>query len=331
MKPVLPIRLCAVAIALLLSVLTTICLPTLVAAQCSNACVANECPRDIWLIDTRDIGECDCDLAKAKFWRLEGNCNWIAETETSFLSTLEPSSTINLQLPGYLTSEKLSIEHLWKMRFKVEEQAKCRGLGCPDYRSVMWLWPSTKNQFGIVRDTREKAERANFEGILLAKFLAKFPGEIQVNLVGYSLGARIATSAAHHLALGGPLTPTSKVRLTAVLIAAAVDAEWLDQCQPHSLALQRFERALIFTNCKDRLLLRYRFINRNRNSPALGLAGLLMPNSEGAAHVTQWEVHHFVGRHHNWLRYIETPEIMSAIAEYALFLHDTPTANVPRR
>ncbi len=312
------------------SLLTVLLGPTaiwptsLVTAQCTSCGDANQCQRDLWLIDTRGICEGECDLSKAKFWRLEGDCKWIAETEASFLSTLDPVKSINLQLPGYLTSEKLSVDHLWKLRLQVEAQSKCRGLGCPQHRSVMWLWPSQLDQIGIVRDTREKAERANFEGILLANFLAKFPAEMRVNLVGYSLGARIATGAAHHLAMGIAGTPPSTIRLTAVLIAAAVDAEWLEQCQPHGLALQRFERVLIFTNCKDRMLLRYRFINRNRNSPALGLAGLLMPNAETAANVKQWEVHQLVGRKHNWVRYIETPEIMTEIAEYALFLHDSP-------
>jgi pimeloyl-ACP methyl ester carboxylesterase len=294
-------------------------------ATAQSACAdPSECPRDIWMIDTRCISDCECDLSKAKFWRLEGGSHWLPESEESFLKTLDPSKPINFQLPGYWTSEKLAVEHIWKIQHELESQAKCRGLGCANLRVVMWLWPAEKDQLSFIRDLRDKAARAHFEGTLVAKLLRKLPNEMRVNFVAYSYGARVATSAAHELAIGSAESPAPTFRLTGVFIASAVDAEWLEQCQPHQYALGRFERLLIFTNHKDRLLKRYRIVNRDRSSPALGLVGLLLPNAESAANVTQWEVSHIVRRAHNWYRYIESPEIMSAIAEYVLYLHDGP-------
>lgn len=322
MKPFHRVRRFALTLVAAWLALAAIWPTSIVCAQCATCGDAQKCPRDIWMIDTRAICDCECDLTNAKFWRLEGDCKWVAESEASFLATLDSSKPINFQLPGYWTSEKLAVDHIWKIQHELEAQAKCRGLGCANVRIVMWLWPAEKDQPSFIRDLRKKADRAHFEGTLVATLLRKLPNEMRVNFVAYSFGARVATSAAHHLAMGTEETPAPTFRLTGVFIASAVDAEWLEHCQPHQYALQRFERLLIFTNCKDRLLRRYRIVNRDRSSPALGLVGLLVPNAENAANVTQWEVSHLIGRAHNWYRYVESPEIMSAIAEYVLYLHD---------
>lgn len=299
------------------------------------------CLRDLWLIDTRAICNCECDLSKARFFKLDGDCKWAPESLETFLASLDPTKPLSFQLPGYWTKAEHAPEHQWRLHQRLNEQAQCRGLGCADIRHVMWLWPADKDQLGLVRDLREKAARAHFEGILLAKLLAKLPTETRVTLVGYSFGARVATSAAHHLVAEESTAPKSAaiepespsdappptgqaskaIRLRGVLIASAVDAQWLEGCEPHSCALHRFEKILLFTNCKDRLLRRYRIVNRDRHSPALGLVGLLGAGAENALHVTQWEVSHIVGRAHDWKKYIDAPEIMSAIAEYMLFLN----------
>lgn len=311
---------------LLLSFALLICTRT--NAQGCNCGEKTTCPRDIWMIETQDICTCDCDISKLKFKRLINDCEWVAETQESFLATLDPSKPINFQLPGYLTTHKIAVEHIWKIQNALDKQAACRGMGCANIRLVMWKWPAEKDQIGLARDLHEKAARAHFEGMLVAKLLAKFPKEMRVHFVAYSFGARIATSAAHHLvaeeasiAPAPGAAPLQHLRLRAVLIASAVDAQWLEYCQPHGNALARFEKVLIFTNCKDRLLRRYRIVNRNRFSPALGLVGLLMPSAEAAANVTQWEVSHIVGRHHDWYYYIDAPQLMSAIAESVFFLN----------
>lgn len=277
------------------------------------------CPRDLWLIDTREICDCECDLAKAKFYRQCDDCKWAPESLETFLATLNPEKPLTFQIPGYWTSAEDAPGHQCRLQQRLNEQTQCRGLGCPDLRHVMWLWPADNEGVLIGRDLRKKAARAHFEGILLAKMLAKLPVESRVTLVGYSFGARVATSAAHHLVAEEKAGEPS-IHLRGVLVASAVDAQWLEACEPHSCALKRFEKVLLFTNCKDRLLRRYRIVNRDRNSPALGLVGLLLPSADNSPHVTQWEVSHIVGRAHDWKRYIDAPQLMSAIADEMLFL-----------
>lgn len=283
------------------------------------------CKRDIWLIDTHAIDRCDCDLGAARFLRLEGNCEWVTESEASFHSTNDPNLPVNFFIPGYLATVSLCVEHGWALHQALEKQAQCRGMECAPIRLVIWTWPSERHGLGIVRDARDKASRADHEALLLAKVLGSFPVDAKVNLVGYSFGARIATGAADILAGGhcGACTFESASggpRLNGTLLAAGVDSEWLSVCQPHSLAPSRFEKLLLINNSTDRVLKRFRLLDRSTKPKALGVVGLLMPNVSDSTHIQQWEVSQLVGRSHNFQRYAQSPEIMSAIAPYAFFL-----------
>jgi hypothetical protein len=293
--------------------------------QDTQCAATRVCARDIWLIDTRCLGDCECDIGKARFLRLDEKGQWVTESKDTFLSSLDPADPVNFWLPGYRTNEKFTVEHGWALYRRLERQAKCGGLECAPMRFVMWSWPSEKTTLGFVRDAKQKAERADREGLWVAMLIAQLPKEAKVNLIGYSLGARIATATAHYLAGGfdgscpfeaSPESP----RLSGALVASAVDATWLNQCQPHGLAVQRFERLLLINNCSDFALRYFRFMDRTSRPEALGAVGLLLPDAGAASHVEQWEVSSLVGRIHDWLRYIGTPEIMSAIARYAYFL-----------
>lgn len=297
----------------------------LIAQECQCAS-PSKCKLDIWIIDTHAVGDCDCDASKARYLRLTDDCKWVRESEEAFLSTLDPEKTLNIMLPGYATAMKYIVEHVWTFHGKLESQAKCRGLDCAPTRLCILAWPSEIDGVPVVHDAREKAIRAETEGYWLAQLIAKMPHGYRVNLVGYSFGGRIATSTAHHLAGGGrcncpSVAATNSIRLTGTLMAAAVDADWLSQCQPHSLALGRFEKLLLLNNCKDRVLKVYRILSRSRKPDALGAVGLLLPDAKYASHVQQWEVGDLVGKNHNWHRYIEAPEIMWHIAQYAFFLN----------
>ncbi len=296
-----------------------------VAQNCKCPSLSN-CKFDIWIIDTHPVGDCDCDASKARYLRLGDDCQWVCESEEAFLTTLDPDKPINIMLPGYATGMKWIVEHVWLFHGKLEAQAKCRGLECAPTRLCILGWPSEIDSAPVVQDAREKAVRAETEGYWLAQLISKMPKDYRVNLVGYSFGGRIATSTAHHLAGGArcncpSISATNSVRLTGTLMAAAVDADWLSQCQPHSLALGRFERLLLLNNCKDRVLKAYRILSRSRKPEALGAIGLLLPDAKYASHVEQWEVGDIVGKNHNWRRYIEAPEIMWSIAQYAFFLN----------
>lgn len=287
----------------------------------------SKCKRDLWIIDTHAVCDSDCDAGKARYFRLDDNCKWVQESEEVFLQTLDPDQPLNLILPGYSTTMKWVVQHLFSLEQGLKAQAKCRGMECINTRLAIVAWPSEIDRVPLLKDAREKAQRSDLEGYWLAQLLAKMPQGYRVNLVGYSFGSRIATSAAHHLAGGqrcdcpSTASPDSP-RLTATLMASAVDADWLADSQPHRLALGRFERVLLLNNCADPVLRRvYRVLTRPKRADALGAIGLLLPDAQHAEHVQQWELSHILGRTHDWRRYVESPEIMSAIAVYAFFLH----------
>ena len=263
---------------------------------------------------------------QARYLRLDDNCRWVLESEEVFLKTLAPEQTLNILLPGYSTTMKWVVQHLWNLNQQLEKQAKCRGIECPPTRLVIVGWPSEIDRVPLLRDAREKAHRAELEGYWLAQLIAKLPKDFRVNLIAYSFGSRIATSAAHYLAGGQrcdcPLTASpDSPRLTAVLMAAAVDADWLSDCEPHGLALNRFERVLLLNNSADPVLRRfYKVLLSSRTHPCDWLGWLVATRVEFASQVRQWDVSNLLGRSHELRSYVETPEIMWSVAEYAFYI-----------
>src|SRR5436190_22588497 len=68
---------------------------------------------DIWIIDTHAVSDCDADVHNARFQRLNDNCNWVAESEETFLQTLGSQKSVNYVLPGYMSNLSLGIEQAW--------------------------------------------------------------------------------------------------------------------------------------------------------------------------------------------------------------------------
>ncbi len=277
---------------------------------------------DLWIIDTHPVGDNDPDPRNARYLRLDDNCQWSLASEGDFLKSLCPSKSVNYVLPGYMSDLSLGIDQMWSYYHQLDRYAKTDGTRCHPTRVVLWAWPSERQGLAILRDARNKAARAEREGYWLCQHLSKLPSEYRANLLGHSLGARIATSAAHQLASMSPAdnTPrTNSLRLTGTLIAPAVDSDWLDVGRPHQLALRRFEKLLLVNNSSDRVLKRYRLLNRSSQPEAVGAVGLKISDGQLARKVQQIDVNHIVGRVHHWHQHLESPTIMAAIAPIALF------------
>lgn len=287
--------------------------------------LAIECPRDIWMVDTHCLEDCDCEIGKAGFLRLNERCQWVKESRETFHSSHDPATPLVFFLPGYRTNERFAVEHGLALHKKLQAQAECHGQPCAPFRLVIWSWPSEKSMLGFTRDARNKAERAEREGLWVAMLIAKTPPESKVGLVGYSFGARIATACAQDLAGGycgdcqfeaAPAAP----RLRGALIASAIDATWLCAGQPHGMAIGRFEQLLLVNNCKDVALKQFRVLDRNARPAALGTVGLAFLDAASFHQVEQLEVSGIVGRTHDWYRYIGSREIMDAVASRVLYL-----------
>jgi len=186
--------------------------------------------------------------------------------------------------------------------------------------------------------------------------------ETRISLIGYSFGSRIIAGALHMLGGGriaGRTLPEVEVPdapeeddnagvsnpsadnssegtdangveenakwqpLRAVLIAGALDADWLLPGRRNGLALSQVDKMLVTKNDADPVLRWYPMI-RSRRSEAMGYVGPRgcgRPYSDGGK-VFTLDVNCPVGRAHSWCRYIASREINAHLAPYT-FLHES--------
>lgn len=194
-------------------------------------------------------------------------------------------------------------------------------------RFVIWSWPSDKI-FGPLRDFRVKAERADCEAYLLGWLITQMPSAEPLSLIGYSFGARIVNGALH-LAAGGELDgcllppgpSLGAISARVVLLAPAVESDWLLPGRLHGLALTQVDRMWASYNPCDPVLKRYRFIVKHANPVALGFAG---PASgpwpeEYLDRLQAQDVRREIGKTHWMEAYIESPVVAARMRAFALW------------
>ena len=148
------------------------------------------------------------------------------------------------------------------------------------FRLIVWSWPASTIR-GPIRDYRVKAARTDPAGWQLAWFLDRVNPHVAVGLIGYSYGARVVNGALHYLA-GGTLQGrrlelvqrTLQPSYRALLIAAAVDADWLLPHRQHGRALEKVNRMTLLVNHLDPAMRLYRLSTQGRRATALGYRGL---------------------------------------------------------
>jgi hypothetical protein len=172
-----------------------------------------------------------------------------------------------------------------------------------------------------MEDARIKAVRSEAQGFYLAHLMDQVPPETPLGLVGYSYGARLGTAALHLLGggrlvgnqLGERLHP-ERAPISAVLLAPAVNNDWLLPGRRHGLALEQVDRMLILYNSRDIVLKRYRFLDPSRPQ-ALGYTGMVWtPAATGR--VTQVDVTSWLGRSHQAEDYLNTPALVRRMVRY---------------
>ncbi|HVA48925.1 MAG TPA: hypothetical protein VNH11_21340 [Pirellulales bacterium] len=212
-----------------------------------------------------------------------------------------------------------------------DDQARSKGLGVypslveradQPFRLIIWSWPADYVRGSMRQDVRVKAERADFDAFYLAQFIDELNGSDPVSLVGYSLGARVTTGALHLLG-GGPLAGRSMAAerragrppLRAVLMAAAVDEDWLLPGRRQGHALDVVERMVLLVNPRDRVLRWYRFLSPGRGAAALGSRGFTSLATLGALRqkIEQINVNPMIGGQHGWASYASSPEILEQL------------------
>lgn len=195
-------------------------------------------------------------------------------------------------------------------------QSLAQEAGAP-LRLILWSWPADYIPGPLRQDARIKAERTEADSYYLARFIAALESTGPLRLLAYSLGARVATGALH--LLGGGSLDSQNIDVAAyrelppvrvVLLAAAIDDDWLLPGRRHGRALEMVDRMVVLVNPHDRILRFYRLLGSG--SAALGVRGVASPASLGPHRrkFEQLNVNPIVGGQHAWSSYASSPQIL---------------------
>ena len=188
-------------------------------------------------------------------------------------------------------------------------------------RFIIWSWPSTRIPRAL-QDYRVKAARTRPAGWQLAWFIDRLPADLPLSLVGYSYGARVASSSLHLLGGGdlGGLQLDERVHphrdpVRVALVAAAFDASWMQPGGYHGKALSQIDQLLLLTNRHDPAMRFFHLSAKHQRPQALGLAGL--PNTkavqEMAERITLYDVTSQVGRSHALSDYLHASRPLGTV------------------
>lgn len=304
----------------------TIELVVLLALGAHGADGADVSANQIWVISTRGAGSsriADENVDRLDYRRFDARSRrWQTAGAEEFFATDQAALPMTVFVHGDRTSYQEAISLGWTTYRWVE----CQAAGRP-FRFVVWSWPADQVLRRGRLDSRLKACRSDAQAYHLAGLVDRIDPVVPVNLIGHSYGARIITGAMHILG-GGQVggrglmareTPEKRARVRAVLVAAAMDADWLLPGRRHGRAIGQLDRLLLIYNPRDPGLKWYPLLYGLGGPSALGYVGLpcsgqLGPEREKVETVC---LAGSVGRYHEWIRYMRAPELTSRVAQYA--------------
>jgi hypothetical protein len=306
---------------------TTVVAPGDIVADC-----------DYWIVSSRNCSgknaNCDEGCCLSYFHRLSDQEPCL-ETRDTFLASIRPDRPVCFVVHG---------SYNWWGDVMVESRRINRWIrsaapGLP-VQVVFFTWPSDgKMPYVFPVDIAILGRRSAAHAVYLASLMTQLPAEQRVAVVGHSHGAR-ATVAALHLLGGGTLEngqalpPGCAVprHLRAVLIAAAIDHDWLNPGGRYGQALMVPEQVLLMRNSRDATLGVYP-MRKGVGPRALGRNGLgqndrFVLGSLGSK-VVELDAADFADWHHAFAAYHEHPELASAIVPYVFFQDDAANAGGP--
>jgi hypothetical protein len=244
---------------------------------------AADTSRHVWYLSTRTAAH-DCQLddptAAVRYWRLNGDCDWSAAEAKDFHPGNETAKPTVVFIPGNQTDADEAVEKGWYVYETIRSEA-----GSKPFRYVIWSWPADRVCRRNRPDVQLKAAYSDAESYYLAVWLRGVQRGGRVSLVGHSFGPRIITGALHLLAggeLGGRTLPpdavadkksAKRMRIRAVLLADASDADSLSPCGRNGMALSMIDEALITCNGCDRVLKWYPRMYGRGGPDAIGFVG----------------------------------------------------------
>jgi esterase/lipase superfamily enzyme len=258
----------------------------------------------------------------------------IREQRETFLASVRPDRPVCFVMHGsynrwrdvMLESRKI---HSWLRNAAPESPLQV----------VFFTWPSDGNMpFIFPVDIAILGRRSAAHGAYLASLISQLPANQQVAIMGHSHGARTAAAALHLLG-GGALEEGAGLppgyayprQIRAVMIAAALDHNWLNPGQRYGQALLIPERVLLLRNSRDSTLAVYP-MRKFMGERALGKDGLGQDDRFALGSlgqkVAELNAAEFADWHHSFADFHQRPELANALLPYVYFQDDAASPTV---
>jgi hypothetical protein len=285
---------------------------------------AAETSPQVWYLSTRAAAHCgqlDDPAEAVCYWRLKEDCDWEAMQAKDFHAGHENAMPTVIFIPGNQTDADEAVEKGWYVY-----QTICAESDGKPFRYIIWSWPSDRVCRHNRPDVQLKATYCDAESYYLAAWLRGVQRGGKVSLVGHSFGPRIITGALHLLAGGElacralPLDAAAEnksakpMRIRAVLLADASDADSLAPWGCNGLAPSLLDESLITCNCCDRVLKWYPRMYGRRGPQAIGFVGPCCV--EDPQKFAVLDVSGAVGRTHDYRCYCSALSMFGCWAHY---------------
>lgn len=291
---------------------------------------------EAWIVSTRCVpASCPTDIEPERFSYqvLDSNCaEWNPTDAEAFFGNAVANEPVIVFIHGNRTDSHEAVREGWPVYQRLRSES-----GGQPFQFVIWSWPAERIRGGPRKDALVKAARSDTQSFYLAAWLDRLPTQTPVALIGYSFGARVIGGALH-LAEGGtllgrtpppPMHDQAKRRMRVMLVAAALDCEWLLPGSRNGLASQAVEQMLVTRNTCDRVLRFYPRMRRCDSSNALGFTGPASPGRliESGLALETVPVECQVGSDHAWMNYLRSHTLRSRFAWYAFLTQESPSDN----
>lgn len=303
-----------IAVAILLAVLAG---PPALAARADGA------PPQVWLISSRQAA-CEPPAyggeAKLGYWLLGPGNQWVPASLDAFLATDSAAVPTVIFIHGNRVDADRAVSDGWAVLGQLSAMAQGRPL-----RFVIFSWPADRLNGGAREDAQCKALRCDAQSYYLAWLINRTHPGVPLDLIGFSFGARVITGALELLGGGcvaGQVLPDrtpGHAPIRAMLVAAALDSDWLLPAHRDGLALGQVERMWVSVDPIDRALRFYPRLYGRGGPDALGASGPDCPEQLGpqAAKLELVNVECQVGKVHDWNNYVSASSLVSRLGWYA--------------
>jgi len=281
----------------------------------------------LWLISTREAPSSlppRTDVAALRYWYFQEGLGWSETTLAEFTLSSDPRQITVFWIHG----NRIDVDDVMPQAVALLKRLDQMAEPGTSFRLVAWSWPSGRIP-GPLTDVRTKARRSECQSIYLAEVAARLPGNVPVSMIGFSYGARLMSGALHLLGGGSldgvvlqvpqvdPMVPLRR----AIMLAAALDDDWLLPGRRNGNALLAVNQMIVIANPLDPVLRLYPWLYPGRdNRQALGAVGLASPwQLPDRDRIYQIDASAALGRVHSFQYVLGSDQILARITPFALF------------